>query len=255
LLSLEAAPLFTLPTALDWRNNGGNFVTPIRDQGGCGSCWAFASTGALESSTLIANQTPGIDLNLSEQVLVSCGALGSCGGGPIDETPDFMKSTGLPVESCYPYTATNGACSNACSNWHANTYRISSYQYVSANASSLKSALYNYGPLVTAMSVYEDFFSYQSGIYHYVSGGLAGGHAVLIVGYDDVEQYFIVKNSWGAWWGESGFFRIAYSQLSSPVGFGESTIAYQGTPTCSYNVSQPVPASFSASGGNGSNQQ
>jgi C1A family cysteine protease len=172
LLSLEEAPLLTLPTALDWRNNGGNFVTPIRDQGSCGSCWAFASTGALESNALIANQTPGIDLNLSEQVLISCGGAGSCGGGTIDGSAEFFEYTGLPVESCYPYTATDGTCSKACSNWHANTYRISSYQEVSAIESSLKTALYNYGPLATTMAVFEDFFSYQSGVYHYVSGGL-----------------------------------------------------------------------------------
>ena len=82
LEALEQAPLLDLPASLDWRNNGGNFVTPVRDQGGCGSCWAFASTAGLESSALIANQTPGKDLNLSEQVLISCGGEGSCGGGP-----------------------------------------------------------------------------------------------------------------------------------------------------------------------------
>jgi hypothetical protein len=96
LLSLEAAPLFTLPTGLDWRNNGGNFVTPVRDQGGCGSCWAFASTGALESGTLISNQTPGIDLNLSEQALVSCGGAGSCAGGSVGSAANFFENTGLP---------------------------------------------------------------------------------------------------------------------------------------------------------------
>ncbi len=251
LEALEEAPLFALPASLDWRNNGGNFVTPVRDQGGCGSCWAFASTAGLESSALIANHTPGIDLNLSEQVLVSCGGVGSCGGGPLVD--DFFQSTGLPVESCYPYTATNGTCSNACANWRSNTYKISGYQYVSASESSLKTALNNYGPLVTTMAVYSDFFSYSSGVYHYVSGSLAGYHAVLLVGYDDAGQYFIVKNSWGTWWGESGFFRIAYSELRSPTSFGGlDTVAYLSGPACLYSVSQPVPSSFSGSGGSGS---
>ena len=76
------------------------------------------------------------------------------------------------------------------------------------------------------MDVYTDFYSYIGGIYKYVTGKLEGGHAILIVGYDDASQYFIVKNSWGDGWGESGYFRIAYSELSRPVYFGDWTIAY-----------------------------
>ena len=87
----------------------------------------------------------------------------------------------------------------------------------------------NYGPLVTTFSVYADFFSYIGGIYSYASGAYQGGHAVLIVGYDDVNQYFIVKNSWGSGWGEAGYFKIAYSQLASPVYFGGSTLTYYGS--------------------------
>jgi C1A family cysteine protease len=120
MLSLEAqAPLLELPTSLDWRNNGGNYVTPIRDQGGCGSCWAFATTAGLESKTLISNHTPGTNLNLSEQVMVSCGGAGSCGGGSIATASNFIKNTGLPAEGCYPYAGTNGTCSNACANWQS----------------------------------------------------------------------------------------------------------------------------------------
>ena len=230
MLSLEAqAPLFELPASLDWRNNGGNYVTPIRDQGGCGDCWAFATTAGLESKTLISNHTPGTNLDLSEQVMVSCGGAGSCGGGSIDTASNFIKNTGLPAEGCYPYTGTNGTCSNACAKWQPSAYRISSWQYVAtsqATVDGIKNALSKYGPLVTTMAVYQDFFSYQSGVYHYVTGSLAGYHAVLIIGYDDVGQCFVVKNSWGIRWGESGFFKIAYSELNSLTEFGEWTIAY-----------------------------
>jgi hypothetical protein len=254
MLSLEAqAPIVQLPANLDWRNSGGNYVTPIRDQGNCGSCWAFATTAALESATLISDHTPNTDLNLAEQVLVSCGGAGSCNGGSIDKASNFIKNTGLPGDGCYPYTATNGVCSSACSNWQASADRISSWSYVAttqATVDGIKNALSTYGPLVTTMAVYQDFFSYHSGIYHYVTGSLAGYHAVLIIGYDDVSQYFVVKNSWGTWWGESGFFRIAYSELNSPVGFGDWTIAYVGMgPACSYSLSQPAP--FTAAGGSG----
>lgn len=248
-----AAPETEVPTSLDWRANGGNFVTPVRDQGNCGSCWSFATTAALESSALIAERTPGLNLNLSEQVLISCGGAGSCNGGSIDRAANFIKSTGLPGESCYPYTAANGVCSNACGGWQNSTDKISNWFYVATNSPTIeviKNALYSYGPLVTTMAVYQDFFSYRSGIYHYVSGGLAGYHAVLIVGYNDVGQYLIVKNSWGTYWGEQGYFRIAYSELNSVVGFGDWTIAYVGTAQpCSYSVSQP--ATFPAVGGSG----
>jgi C1A family cysteine protease len=92
----------TLPRVLDWRNNGGNFVTAPRNQKQCGSCWAFAMTGALEAYVLRQQNTPDQDLNLSEQVMISCSGIGSCQGGTID--PSYLQSTGLPLESVYPYT-------------------------------------------------------------------------------------------------------------------------------------------------------
>ena len=253
VLMTQGAPPVQLPATMDWRNNGGNYVTPVRDQKSCGSCWAFASTAALEAVTLIANQTPGVNLDLSEQVLVSCGNAGSCGGGSIHYAAEFIKSTGLPQESCYPYAGTDGTCSSACANWTSSVYQIDSWQYVTTsdpNLDAIKTALRQYGPLVTTMAVYQDFFSYTSGIYSYVNGTLAGYHAVLIVGYDDPGQYFIVKNSWNTWWGESGYFRIAYSELNSVVQFGDWTIAYAGKAQgCTYSASQP--GTFPAAGGNG----
>jgi len=239
-----AAP-YALPTALDWRNNGGNFVTGMRDQGNCGSCWAFAATAALESNVLISQKAPNVELNLSEQVVVSCSGAGSCDGGYIDTVSDFIRDTGVPVETCYPYTATDGNCANACANWQASAYDIQSWQYVattSPTAEGIKNALYNYGPLLTTMAVYSDFFYYTSGVYSYSSGYLEGYHAITVVGYNDSGSYFIVKNSWGPGWGESGYFRIAYSQLTNSVNFGDYTIAYIGAaPSCTYSTSLLFP--------------
>ncbi len=218
----------TTPSSLDWRNyNGYNYVTPVRDQGNCGSCWAFATAAALESNVLIVN---GISaLNLAEQILLSCSGAGSCNGGYIDGASNFIRDTGLPPESYYPYTAANGQCSSAATGWQNATSEITSWHWVtttSPTVDAIKNDLNTYGPLVTTMVVYSDFFYYSGGVYQYTSGTKQGGHAILIVGYDDTGQYFIVKNSWGSGWGESGYFKIAYSQLTSDVHFGDYTIGY-----------------------------
>jgi len=245
VLSASDTPV-ALGTTLDWRDyNGNSYVTPVRNQGSCGSCWAFATAASLESSTIMKGNTPGYDLNLAEQILVSCSGAGSCGGGSIGGASNFIQSTGLPYESTYPYTGTNGACSNAAPNWQLSDYRITSWSYVATSSPTvdgLKNALATYGPLVTTMAVYNDFFSYRSGVYAYATGSLAGYHAIQIVGYDDVAQCFTCKNSWGSGWGEAGFFRIAYTELTSPTQFGDYTIAYLNSAPTPPHRRRPLPA-------------
>lgn len=217
-------PVKWLPRAVDWRDNGGNFVTPPKQQGGCGSCWSFAMTGALESYVLRKRNTPGADLDLSEQVYVSCSSVGSCNGGVL--FPLFLVREGLPPESAYPYAETNGSCADAKPGWEKQAHKIDGWGMVWPSLSKIKAALAHYGPLPTSMQVYSDFMDYKSGVYTRVGGKRLGGHAVLLVGYNDDEEYFIVKNSWGTGWGENGFFRIDYSQMHSLVIFGLTTVAY-----------------------------
>ncbi len=248
----------SLPAQVDWRNkNGASYVTSVKNQGACGSCWDFATTAALESYTLIHKNAPNTDLNLSEQVLLSCSGAGNCmTGGWIDQASDFLRDTGLPLESCNTYKAKDDPCAYSCQDWKTSTYKLDQWKWVAETSpviDDIKNALNTYGPLVTTMTVYNDFFYYGGGIYDYGDGNWVGYHAVLIVGYDDPGQYFIVKNSWGPGWGENGFIRMAYSTLLSQVGFGRDTIAYISSspgPVCAYSIN-PTSTSLDYQGGSG----
>ncbi len=253
----KAVSAYSLAPSLDWRNNGGNYVTAVRNQANCGSCWAHSAVAALESATLIANKTPNTELNLSEQVLISCCSSlcspnGDCNGGYVEKAADFLRDHGAPAESCYPYVM-NGYCAGACPNWQASAYKIRNWQWVvdydkseGPSVEAIKAGL-QYGPLAITYAVYADFFGYTTGVYKHVSGIIAGFHAVLVVGYDDPGQYFIVKNSWGTGWGEQGYFRIAYSEVTGDSQFGYETIAYYAgddpDPTCEHALGDYFPAS------------
>lgn len=208
----EAAPgkiiaLQALPAVFDWRDHNGNWVTAIRDQGNCGNCWAFAAVSVLEALVKIERNVK-TDFDLSEQTMVGCSGAGDCDGGYLSLAAEFLRQTGTPREECYPYSATDGSC-QPCPGWMSKTVRVSSWKsYGNKSQTVLQSALLD-APIATAMEVYSDFYSYRSGIYERTSGAIyKGGHAVVIVGYNGVEGYWICKNSWGTDWGENGFFRI-----------------------------------------------
>lgn len=244
LFSTGVAPIPEVegaPYTVDWRNvRGISYVSPVKNQGACGSCWAFATTAGLESQFMMG--TEGMPIDISEQILVSCSGAGSCSGGSSAAASDFIRNTGLPLETCFNYTATNNLCSNACLTWHEGTektYSINGWHSAKTSttisANDIRNALYAYGPVVATMYVYNDFFSYRSGVYSYTTGSFAGAHAVLAVGYDDALQAFIVKNSWGSGWGEAGYFMIAYSEVTGKSKFGYSAMVYDGY------LDNPVP--------------
>lgn len=216
-----------LPASLDWRNKDGrNWVSPILNQGSCGSCVAFAAIGVLETQLNISSLLPNLNIRLSPSHLFSCGG-GACNYGWMPESAarQLMRS-GVTDEACMPYlsgaTGEDVACNSACADVSQRTYKISNYTTPTSyakNVDSVKRAL-QHGPVMTSLSVYADFMSYAGGVYKHTTGDYLGGHAISIVGYDDATQSFIIRNSWGEDWGEGGFGHVAYSDSS---GVGSST--------------------------------
>ena len=222
-----------LPAAWDWRNvSGRNYVSSVKNQGSCGSCWAFAACGALESVREIHNDTECRIENLSEQFMVSCCKANSgCDGGNPTKTANCLRDTGTVSEACFPYSATDESCDNRCEDWADELRDISAWSWASSyprfpTLTELKSAV-KQAPVWTTLTVYADFYAYKSGVYRHVIGPPLGGHAVLMVGYNDTTRCFICKNSWGTGWGENGYFRVGYSQIPPKgVHFGRWTQNY-----------------------------
>ena len=210
-----------LPEKFDWRNSGG--VTPVKNQGHCGSCWAFGTVGVLESVIKIES---GYTVDLSEQWLVSCnkanwgcdggwwahgyhaGTVGRCGG------------TGAVLEENFPYMARDTSCSGPYphdyllkdTNGDGNGWNYVGSASGTPSVDKIKQAIYDYGPIGSAIHVSEAFQSYNSGIFN-EDVDYRVNHAVLLVGWDDTQGkngVWILKNSWGTNWGENGYMRIEY---------------------------------------------
>jgi len=199
----------------DLRGNAdlkGEMGTP-RDQGDCGSCWAFAITACLEQ---YLNHSGQGKIDVSEQQTVSCCTTCSgCDGGYLEEAAEYVTTNGIHAEADWGYTATTGSCTSH----SGKTYKgEKSYKVCSSYPADMKAAL-DAGQVVdAAFYVYNDFFNYTSGVYKHKTGSMAGGHAVCAVGYDDAGDYWIVRNSWGSSWGESGYFRISISANNCSFG-------------------------------------
>ncbi len=216
------------PDSWDWRNVGGtNYITPVKNQGGCSSCVAFGTLGAFEPVIRI-NGGPTTDL--SEAHLFFC-AGGDCENGMSTSTAlSYLQSSGTPGESCFPYQDHQMPCSDTCSDWQDKAKKIDGYNYVSGGE-SIKNALVEYGPLVATFEVFSDFYYdypnegvWSDNIYYHAYGSHVAWHCITIVGYDDNPGgpgYWICKNSWGSGWALDGYFKIRYGECSI-----EDTVSY-----------------------------
>ncbi len=213
----RAAAAAAPPPAKDWRSVGGqHYVTPVRNQGACNACVAFASIAAFETTAQIARKNPQPPVDLSEADLWFCwgpahGA-GSCPNGLWWPTLALDGCVaGIVDDACFPYTDAGSACQR-CPSAEGRLTKATAWHAL-ANSSEMKQWLANQGPVIAIMTTYEDFYHYTHGVYSPLrdpKNVAMGGHCVCIVGYDDADAAWICKNSWGTAWGENGFFRIAY---------------------------------------------
>jgi cathepsin C len=209
-----------LPDSFDWRDRDGeDFVSPIRNQGQCGSCYAFASMAMMESRLRVLTNN-SLQVVLSPQDVVGCSeySQGCEGGFPYLIAGKYAQDFGAVEESCFPYTGKDSDCisETSCTRYYGTDYYYIGGYYGACNEPQMRLELVKNGPIAVSFEVLNDFMNYKGGIYRHT--GLTDGfnpweitnHAVLVVGYgsEGGVPFWIVKNSWGEDWGEEGYFRI-----------------------------------------------
>jgi C1A family cysteine protease len=200
---------WTAPASVDWRVQGA--VTPVKNQGQCGSCWAFSTTGATEGAWFLKN---GSLVSLSEQQLVDCaGSTGNqgCNGGLMDDAFQYIiNNKGITTESNYHYTAQDGTCNAAKAKQVA--AKVASFTDVTPNSEADLIAAIAQQPVAVAVEADQNSFQLYAGGVMTAACGANLDHGVLAVGYGkdatSGNEFWLVKNSWGGDWGEAGYIRL-----------------------------------------------
>lgn len=204
-----APPAGQIPDAFDWREKGG--VTPVKFQGECGSCWSFATTGAIEGHVF---RKTGKLVNLSEQNLIDCGkeefGLAGCDGGFQEYGFEFVTNQkGVAKGEVYPYLDKKGSCSYKPDLKGAEIQGFATID--PKDEVTMKKVIATLGPLACSVNGLESLLLYKQGIYadEECNKGEVN-HSILVVGYgsENGQDYWIVKNSWDKVWGEEGYFRL-----------------------------------------------
>ena len=242
----EGVSAVGVPSSFDWRDHDEqDWMTPVKNQGSCGSCWAFSAVGVVEAMYNISTGDSSLDLDLSEEYLVSdCHTYGlsqTCCGGWMSTALNFVRDAGIPDESCLPYVdgshctcggstcdsncahigsgiCSDAACSDRCSNWQSRLRTIDAVSPVSAG--QMKQSVVDNGPLTVAMGVFLPGSGFDANGVYRCTDDLHINHGVIIAGYNDAggsDGYWIVKNSWGASWptpADGGYFKVGYGECA-----------------------------------------
>jgi len=221
------APIITscssTASSFDWRKLGA--VTPVKDQGYCGSCWAFGTIGPFEGSWRIINNETII---ASEQDVLDCSKKGNCAYGGWSAF-QYLVDKGVAAEANYPYHHTDGTCKTSV----ARPYKADTWGYVGndhniPSVAALKQALCAYGPLWVTVRATPAFQAYKSGVFDEHDSRQIN-HAITLIGWDDSKKAWLIKNSWGTGWGdvcgygaERGYMWISYT--SNSIGYGAAWV-------------------------------
>jgi len=236
---IETKPVSDLPAEIDWRSKG--VVSPVKNQGGCGSCWAFSTVEVLESAVAIAT---GKLLELSPQQVVSCapnpqscGGTGGCSGSTQWLGFNYTEG-GITTEADYPYTAQTGTCEKKGKPVAVNKGYVRLPQN---NYTALMNAVATVGPI--SISLDASWRSYESGVYTGTCGTTID-HAVVLVGYGTIapNDYYLVRNSWGKGWGDEGYIKLVRHSDDDTAHCGVDTDPSSGTECKPYPKTQKVCA-------------
>ncbi len=210
--------------AFDWRTK--KILSPVKDQGQCGDCFIFASTGAFEASWFLQNKQ---QITVSEQQIMDCAKAGECQGGWHGDILNFLKQKGVTsdTDAGFAYSGkASGSCHTAQPLFNAVSWSYIDGSGTMASVSAIKKALCGHGPVISAVYATPAFQKYTGGVFNEFAEGNGESsinHDVLIAGWDNTKDAWLIKNSWGATkWGDQGYMWMRYR--SNYIGFGAAWV-------------------------------